>query len=182
MSGDRFGKSDSSENQEKNRCVAARLFARGRSPAGTCLPTHADRCARLRPTALPPVHPLRSIRRSQGRGVSRPLALWQCAPYAPAARTDGPMPRQQRHPLWPPGCFRIRLRIPPSLSLRDTGASGHPGPRRPGEQTRASSKSDLRNHQAIVQPRLYDCLMVTQITLKTEGPPRVALRPSACGG
>ncbi len=32
------------------------------------------------------------------------------------------------------------------------------------------SKSDLRNHQAIVQPRLYDSLMVTQITLKTEGP------------
>ncbi len=34
-------------------------------------------------------------------------------------------------------------------------------------------KSDLRNHQAIVvivQPRLYDSLMVTQITLKTEGP------------
>jgi hypothetical protein len=26
-------------------------------------------------------------------------------------------------------------------------------------------KSDLRNHQAIVQPRLCDCLMVTQITL-----------------
>ena len=26
-------------------------------------------------------------------------------------------------------------------------------------------KSDSRNHQAIVQPRLYDCLMVTQITL-----------------
>ena len=31
-------------------------------------------------------------------------------------------------------------------------------------------KSDLRNHQAIVQPRLYDSLMVRQITLKTEGP------------
>ena len=31
-------------------------------------------------------------------------------------------------------------------------------------------KSDLRNHQAIVQPRVYDSLMVTQITLKTEGP------------
>ena len=26
-------------------------------------------------------------------------------------------------------------------------------------------KSDLRNHCAIVQPRLYDCAMVTQITL-----------------
>ena len=33
-----------------------------------------------------------------------------------------------------------------------------------------ATKSDLRNHQAIVQPRLYDSLMVTQITLKTEGP------------
>ncbi len=30
--------------------------------------------------------------------------------------------------------------------------------------------TDLRNHQAIVQPRSYDCLMVTQIALKTEGP------------
>ena len=29
-------------------------------------------------------------------------------------------------------------------------------------------KSDLRNHCAIVQPRLYDCAMVTQITLNTE--------------
>ncbi len=29
-------------------------------------------------------------------------------------------------------------------------------------------KSDLRNHQAIVQPRLYDSLMVTQITLKVD--------------
>jgi hypothetical protein len=30
-------------------------------------------------------------------------------------------------------------------------------------------KSDLRNHQAIIQPRLYDCLMVTQITLIRHG-------------
>ncbi len=29
-------------------------------------------------------------------------------------------------------------------------------------------KSDLHNHQAIIQPRLYDCLMVTQITLSPE--------------
>ena len=28
-----------------------------------------------------------------------------------------------------------------------------------------SSEGDLRNHRAIVQPRLYDCLMVTQVTL-----------------
>jgi hypothetical protein len=31
-------------------------------------------------------------------------------------------------------------------------------------------KSDLRGHQAIIQPRLYDCLMATQITLKTDSP------------
>ncbi len=51
---------------------------RGRSPAGTCRSTHADRCARLRQTTLPPVHPLRSIRRSQGRGVSRGRAQSRC--------------------------------------------------------------------------------------------------------
>ncbi len=32
------------------------------------------------------------------------------------------------------------------------------------ESQRRGAKSDLRSHQAIVQPRLYDCLMVTQIT------------------
>ena len=32
-------------------------------------------------------------------------------------------------------------------------------------------KSDLRNHQAIVQPRVYDSLMVTQITLTGMQPP-----------
>ena len=33
------------------------------------------------------------------------------------------------------------------------------------EPVRFRVKSDQRNHQAIAQPRLYDCLMVTQITL-----------------
>jgi hypothetical protein len=70
----------------------------------------------------------------------------------------------------------------PGLRLetgRATSGSG-PGPfvnralalRMPAAvQTRSSLryfKSDLRNHQATAQPRLYDCLMVTQITLKTE--------------
>ena len=32
-------------------------------------------------------------------------------------------------------------------------------------EVRVSGKSDSRNHQAIVQPRLYDSLMVTRITL-----------------
>jgi hypothetical protein len=38
-------------------------------------------------------------------------------------------------------------------------------------------KSDLRNHQAIVQPRLYDSLMVTQITLKRRSLFHVACWP-----
>ncbi len=52
-----------------------------------------------------------------------------------------------------------------------------------GEPARLRSpdeKSDLRNHQAIVQPRfkLFDCLMVTQITLNTEpGTPRARSLP-----
>ncbi len=40
-------------------------------------------------------------------------------------------------------------------------------------------KSDLCNHQAMVQPRVCDCLMVTQITLKTEGPHGLCLQ-AAC--
>jgi hypothetical protein len=39
----------------------------GRSPAKTCRHTRADRRARLRQTILLPVHPIHSIRRSQGR-------------------------------------------------------------------------------------------------------------------
>jgi hypothetical protein len=33
------------------------------------------------------------------------------------------------------------------------------------------TKSDLRSNCATVQPRLYSCAVLTQITLKTEGPP-----------
>jgi hypothetical protein len=62
--------------------------------------------------------------------------------------------------------------------------------------TRARLKSDLRNHQAIVQPRLYDSLMVTQITLTRTcrlrvpchlfheirlGPPALSAKPTLIG-
>jgi hypothetical protein len=56
-----------------------------------------------------------------------------------------------------PACREARLPRSPGFSDRtfEVGPVSH-------------GKSDLRNHQAIVQPRLYDCLMVTQITLNTE--------------
>ena len=42
---------------------------------------------------------------------------------------------------------------------------------------RVESDSDLRNHQAIVHPRVYDSLMVTQITLA--GPVRFVAQPKS---
>ncbi len=55
----------------------------------------------------------------------------------------------------------------PRISTRSFGSKACNG-----QRFAPQWKSDLRNHQAIVQPRfrLYDCLMVTQITRKTEGP------------
>jgi hypothetical protein len=62
------------------------------------------------------------------------------------------------------------------LELRDQGARGGGGPGGlawaghrlgPLALVPRCQKSDLRNHCATVQPRLYICAMVTQITLKT---------------
>ncbi len=47
-----------------------------------------------------------------------------CMPFD---QTDGPIPMHECRPLSPPGCFRIRLRIPPSLSWRNIGACRPPG-------------------------------------------------------
>jgi hypothetical protein len=46
-----------------------------------------------------------------------------------------------------------------SLQSRDSDAGEYVG-----VEFRHGVKSDLRNHQAIAQPRVYDCLMVTRIT------------------
>ena len=77
---------------------------RGRSPAGTCRPTHADRCARLRQLILLPVLPFCSIRRSQ-----RPCCEPPNRACVKAAPTDGSIPKRQCRPLSPPGC-----RLPPN--------------------------------------------------------------------
>ena len=101
---------------------APRGSFRGRSPAGTCRHIHADRRARLRQTVLVPVHPLRSTRRSQGRGVSRPIALHAFQLLGPT------VPYPDTSAVRSPGCLRIRLRIPPSLSWRNIGACRSPRP------------------------------------------------------
>ncbi len=70
-----------------------------------------------------PVHPLCSIRRSQGRGASHPIALPACKLLEPTV----PYPYIS-DVLSPPGGLQTRLRVPPSFSWRDIGACWSPGP------------------------------------------------------
>ena len=96
---------------------------RGRPPAETCRNTHADRRARLRRTVLPPVHPLRSIRRSQGRGVSRQIALHTCqllGPTVPCPETSAI--RSRRRPAASEFASESHLRSPGGIS----GPAGQP--------------------------------------------------------
>ncbi len=67
-----------------------------------------------------------------------PQRPW-CGPSNPAARPDGSIPKDQHRPLPPPGCLRIRLRIPPSLTGRNIGACRSPV--RPAEH--APPRADL---------------------------------------
>ena len=81
--------------------------------ARTCRNTHADRCARL-------FQPILTAGSStfQLPPFPRPWCeLSNRAPNVPAAWTDGSIPSHQCRSLSPPGCLRIRLRIPPSLAL-----------------------------------------------------------------
>ena len=55
-----------------------------------------------------------------------PLNRTSCMPVA---QTDGCIPMHECRHLSPPGCFRIRLRVPPSLSRRNIGACRSAGPR-----------------------------------------------------
>ena len=61
------------------------------------------------------------------------------APYVPNAQTDSPIPIHECRPLSPPGCFRIRLRSPPSLSWRNIGACRSAGRRNTRVVARISS-------------------------------------------
>ena len=94
----------------------------GRSPAGTCHHTYADRCARLRPTVHLPVHPLRSIRRFQGRGVIRPIALHTWQLFGPTVSCPETSAIRSRRPAAPAFASESHLRSPGGIS----GPAGHP--------------------------------------------------------
>jgi hypothetical protein len=92
---------------------------------------------------------------------------------------------------WNPPVHRIAFRlfvaflsinVPAFSQAKGEGAPGSSGPPVHSGQFGPRVKSDLRNHQAIVQPRLYDCLMVTQITLLVLKSGIVDLRHRRLGG
>ena len=104
---------------------------RGWSPARTCRHIYADRRARLRRTILPPLYPLRSIRRSQGRGVSRQIALHTCQLLGPTVPYPETSAIRSRRPAVSAFASESHLRSPGGIS----GPAGQPA--RP---TRASSR------------------------------------------
>ena len=95
---------------------------RGRPPAGTCRHIHVDRRARLCRTILLPVHPLRSIRRFQGRGVSRQIALHTCQLLGPTFPCPETSAIRSRRPAASEFASEPHLRSPGGIS----GSAGHP--------------------------------------------------------
>ena len=104
---------------------------RGWSPAGTRRNIYADRRARLRQTVLVPVHPLRSIRRSQGRGVSRLIVLHAFQLLGPTVPYPCMSAVRSRRPAASAFASESHLRSPGGIS----GPAGQPA--RP---TRVSSR------------------------------------------
>ena len=104
---------------------------RGWSPAGTRRNIYADRRARLRQTVLSPLHPLRSTRRSQGRGVSRLIVLHAFQLLRPTVPYPDDIAIRSRRPAASAFASESHLRSPGGIS----GPAGQPA--RP---TRASSR------------------------------------------
>ena len=123
---------------------------RGRSPAGTRRNIYADRRARLRRTVLVPVHPLRSTRRSQGRGGSRPIALHAFQLLGPTVPYPDNSAIRSRRPAASAFASESHLRSPGGIS----GPAGQPA--RP---TRASSRGSpvLMYRLALGQPSPSIC-------------------------
>ncbi len=102
--------------------------------------------ARARITPVP-LHTLRSIRCSQCRGASRPITL----------HTRQLLDSTAIYPfmsavLSPPGCLRIRLRIPPSSSLSFKFSCGISGPAdHPARGTRPSSRGSRVSMQRLAR-------------------------------
>ena len=105
----------------------------------------------------------------------------RCNPRLAVATSDGAAVRERtmeradardRCCKCSPRARRIRNGHP---TLRSSCFSSRRQRQLPSRARNARARTSMRL-------RLYDCLMVAQMTLKTESPPRVAFRPSASGG
>ena len=102
-----------------------------RPPAGTCRHIHVDRRARLCRTILPPLYPLRSIHRLQGRGGGRLIVLHAFQLLGPTVPYPDTSAVRSRRPAASAFASESHLRSPGGIS----GPAGQPA--RP---TRASSR------------------------------------------
>jgi hypothetical protein len=84
-------------------------------PAGTCCHIYAATFARFGRAIFGPMHPLCSIRRFHGCGVSRPIALHTCQLLKPTAPYPGISVVRSRRPA----LSEFASEIPPSLSWRN---------------------------------------------------------------
>jgi hypothetical protein len=82
----------------------------------------AGNLARNTQTVFLPVHPLRSIRRSQGRGVSRPIALHTCQLLGPIVPCPDNSAIRSRRPAVSASASESHLRSPGGIS----GPAAHP--------------------------------------------------------
>ena len=101
---------------------AVKCFSDSREPTEPFYSCYVYRCARLHQTMLPPVHPLRSIRRSEGRGVSRPIALPACQLLGPTVSYPDISVVRSRRPAASEFASESQLRSPGGIS----GPAGHP--------------------------------------------------------
>ena len=95
---------------------------RDRPPAETCRHIYADRRARLRQTMLLPVHPFPCIRRSQGHGLSRPIALHTFQLFDSTVPYPDNSAIRSRRPAASVFASESHLRSPGGIS----GPAGHP--------------------------------------------------------
>ncbi len=87
-----------------------------------CIPTLIVARGCVCQTVLPPLHPVRSIRRPQGRGASRPIALHTCQLLGPTVPYQNSSAVRSRRPAASACASESHLLSPGGIS----GPAGHP--------------------------------------------------------
>jgi hypothetical protein len=138
---------------------------RDRSPAGTRRNIHADHRARLRQTVLSPLHPLRSTRRSQGRGGSRPIVRHACQLLGPTGPYPDNSAIRSRRPAASAFASESHLRSPGGMS----GPAGQPA-RPTRDSSRESPVSMHRLARGQPSPSICSRIRERPVAARRESP------------